>query len=157
MRSRAPNAMFSPVSAAGFFDQASQVSVVASGLEYRVYYSPPKYADGTVIVCHHGAGWSALTFAHFSKEVKSSSQGECGILAFDCRGHGMPAGRHSVAVTDINAKTGKTTSTAASSKPADMSINVLTTDLVNLVTTTFPDVKEAPTLLVCIPPSHLGS
>lgn len=59
-----------------------------SSLDVRVYYSAPKAEDGTVMVCHHGAGWSGLTFACFAKEVTRISKGECGMLAFDARGHG---------------------------------------------------------------------
>ena len=60
-----------------------------SGLEFRVYYTPPKSADGTVVICHHGAGWSGLTFAAFAKEVARVGKGECGLLTFDCRAHGL--------------------------------------------------------------------
>lgn len=70
-----------------------QVSVPASGLEFRIYYTPPKFANGTVMVCHHGAGWSGLTFAAFAKQVAAESQGECGVLALDCRGHGKASNR----------------------------------------------------------------
>lgn len=62
-----------------------------SGLDFRVYYTSPKGTDGTVMVCHHGAGWSGLTFACFAKEVTAISKGECGVLAFDARGHGRCA------------------------------------------------------------------
>ena len=88
-QSRQPNPVFAPISAAGFFDQALQISVADSGLEFRVYYTPPKSDDGTVFICHHGAGWSGLTYAAFAKEVARVGKGECGILAFDCRGHGL--------------------------------------------------------------------
>lgn len=65
-----------------------QVSVPTSDLDFRVYYSPPKFEDGTVIICHHGAGYSGLTFACMAKEITDMSKGECGVLAYDCRGHG---------------------------------------------------------------------
>lgn len=60
----------------------------ALGLDVRVYYTPPKFADGTVLVCHHGAGSSALSFACTAKEITDMSRGQCGVLALDCRGHG---------------------------------------------------------------------
>ena len=144
----APNRVFSPVSASDFFDQASQVSVTASGVHFRVYYTPPKYADGTVIVCHHGAGWSALTFACFSKEVKGSSSGECGVLAFDCRGHGMYEDSSVVQIAKIACISGKTTLINPLSSSEDLSIDVLTMDLVNLLMTVYADTAKAPTLLV---------
>lgn len=89
-RRKQKNAVFAPISASGYFEQAMQVSVPASGLEFRIYYTPPKSSTGTVMVCHHGAGWSGLTFAAFAKEVATESRGECGVMALDCRGHGKP-------------------------------------------------------------------
>lgn len=65
------------------------MSVSASDLDFRVYYTPPKFADGTVMVCHHGAGYSGLSFACMAKEVTDMSRGECGVLSLDCRAHGM--------------------------------------------------------------------
>jgi protein phosphatase methylesterase 1 len=53
-----------------------------------VYYTPPKFADGAVMVCHHGAGTSGLSFACFAKEVTDMTKGECGVLAVDARRHG---------------------------------------------------------------------
>ncbi len=44
--------------------------------------------------------------------------------------------------------TGKTTLLKPQTEPEDLSIDVLTNDLVNLVTTVFTDVEKAPTLLV---------
>lgn len=86
---KAPNPEFSPISASGFFETALQVAVPDRGIESRVYYTPPKTSDGTVIICHHGAGYSGLSFACFAKEVTDMTRGECGILALDARRHGM--------------------------------------------------------------------
>ena len=80
---------YKPVSASGYFDQALEVNVLSAQLNFRVYYTPPKGKGGTVLVCHHGAGYSALSFACFAKEVTRLSNGECGIFAFDVRRHGM--------------------------------------------------------------------
>ncbi|KAI0084128.1 protein phosphatase methylesterase [Irpex rosettiformis] len=129
-RSGQPNPIFAPISAAGFFDQALQISVPESGLEFRVYYTPSKSDNGTVIVCHHGAGWSGLTYAAFAKEVARVGKGECGVLSFDCRAHG------------------KTTTLELRTEPEDLSIDILTHDLVNLIVTVFPDVEKSPTLLL---------
>ncbi|OCH94861.1 protein phosphatase methylesterase [Obba rivulosa] len=129
-RQRTPNAAFTPLSAANFFEQATQVAVTASGLDFRVYYTPPKFEGGTVLVCHHGAGYSGLSFACFTKEVVEMSKGECGVLALDCRGHG---------------KTTHTDDTAAEEE--DLSIETLTTDLVNLLQVIFPDEAISPSLL----------
>ena len=82
------NPEFSPLSASLFFADAFQVSVPSSNLDVRVYYTPPKFADGTTMICHHGAGYSALNFACFAKEVTDMTSGQCGVLAFDARRHG---------------------------------------------------------------------
>lgn len=86
-----PNPLLSPLSASTHFDQAIQVSVPASDLDFRVYITPQKPSDdgevGSLMVCHHGAGYSALSFACLAKEV-STTNGECGFMAFDARAHG---------------------------------------------------------------------
>ena len=82
---------YAPISAANHFTQALSISVDAVGQDFRVYYTPPvAKADepGTVLVCHHGAGYSGLTFACLAKEVTELSKVELGILAFDARRHG---------------------------------------------------------------------
>ncbi len=86
---RAPNPEFSPISASTFFVDAAQVEVPSRNLDCRVYYTPPKFADGTVMVCHHGAGYSGLSFACFAKEVSDITKDECGVLALDARRHGQ--------------------------------------------------------------------
>ncbi len=53
-----------------------------------MYYTPPKEGKGAVLVCHHGAGYSGLTFACFARAVTESTKGELGVLAFDARSHG---------------------------------------------------------------------
>lgn len=45
-------------------------------------------SPGTVFVLHHGAGYSALSYALCAKEISKMTDGEAGVLAFDCRGHG---------------------------------------------------------------------
>ncbi|KAL0945521.1 hypothetical protein HGRIS_001003 [Hohenbuehelia grisea] len=124
---RPPNPDFAPISASPFFDSASQVDVPSRSLDVRAYYTPPKFAGGTVMVCHHGAGYSGLSFACFAKEVADMSRGECGVLAFDARRHG------------------KTTSTQ---NDENLSVEVLADDLVALLRVLFPDPKAAPTLLL---------
>lgn len=79
---------YKPTSASGYFDQALEINVPPVQLNFRVYYTQPKARDGAILVCHHGAGQSALSFACFAKEVTRLSNGECGILAFDVRRHG---------------------------------------------------------------------
>jgi len=40
------------------------------------------------MICHHGAGYSGLSFACLAKEVTDMTKGGCGVLAFDARRHG---------------------------------------------------------------------
>lgn len=62
-----------------------------------MYYTSPKgttrdgddQSGSTVLVCHHGAGHSGLSFACFAREVVRVSEGELGVLALDARSHGM--------------------------------------------------------------------
>ncbi|CAE7157511.1 unnamed protein product [Rhizoctonia solani] len=129
----APTQDFSPISASGLLTQAAQVSVVESGLDFRVYYTPPTAIgpEGTVLVCHHGAGYSGLSFACFAQEVTNMSEGELGMLILDARGHG------------------KTTPLDASDPNADvLDLSVLAADFVNLLSTLFPKPAEAPSLIL---------
>jgi protein phosphatase methylesterase 1 len=60
-------------------------------LSMRVYYTPPTTGGagaGSVLVCHHGAGYSGLSFAAFAREVRDVTRGELGVLSFDARRHG---------------------------------------------------------------------
>ncbi|OJT15098.1 Protein phosphatase methylesterase 1 [Trametes pubescens] len=132
VRKHTPNPAFTPISASGYFEQAIQVSVPQSDLDVRVYYTPPKFEDGTVIVCHHGAGYSGLTFACMAKEITDMSKGECGVLSYDARGHGKT----------------KHIRSEESSTEENLDIDILTSDLVNLVQAVFTDPQAAPSLLV---------
>jgi protein phosphatase methylesterase 1 len=86
---RTPNPAYAPISASSFFSQAVEVDVPSSGLIFRAYYTPPKKPNGTVMVFHHGAGYSALSFARLAKEVEQMGGGEVGVVAIDARRHGM--------------------------------------------------------------------
>ncbi|KAH8118086.1 protein phosphatase methylesterase [Phellopilus nigrolimitatus] len=130
---REPNPDYAPISAEGYFDQAVEVAVPSSGLSFRVYYSPPTVstiAKGTVMVCHHGAGYSGLSFACFAKEIKTMANGECGVLALDARRHG------------------KTKPIDDTISDEDLSIDVLSKDAYSLITTLFPSVTESPSFLL---------
>ncbi|TRM55733.1 protein phosphatase methylesterase [Schizophyllum amplum] len=126
---REPNPAFAPISAAPFFADAAQIAVPNRELDMRIYYTPPKFSDGTVMVCHHGAGYNGLSFACFAKEVAEMSKGECGVMALDARRHG------------------KTTSTAEK-EDEDLSIDVLVQDLFALLTTVFPNPAAAPSFVL---------
>ncbi|KAJ7629761.1 Alpha/Beta hydrolase protein [Mycena polygramma] len=132
-KAKAPNPDFAPISAAGFFAEALQVAVPSRGLDVRVYYTAPAGGgrEGTVLVCHHGAGYSALSFACLAGEVREMGRGEVGVLAVDARRHG------------------KTRSTADTEhENEDLSNRVLVDDFVATLKAVFPDPAVAPTLLL---------
>ncbi|KAI0305478.1 protein phosphatase methylesterase [Multifurca ochricompacta] len=134
---RTPNPEYAPVSGASYFSQAVQVDVPASKLDVRVYYTPPQTTDGSagsVIVCHHGAGFAGLSFALFAKEVTKLAKGELGILSIDARRHGA----HShIATLPIER-----------SFDEDLSLDILVQDLHNLLRVVFPVPSVAPSLLL---------
>ncbi|KAJ7197193.1 Alpha/Beta hydrolase protein [Mycena pura] len=129
---RPPNPDFAPISAETFFSSALQVAVPSRELDCRVYYTSPKFADGTVMVCHHGAGYSGLSFACLAKEITDVSKGECGVLALDARRHGASSRCPRV----------------LHKKDEDLSIGELVEDFFHLVRAVFPDPAVAPTLLL---------
>ncbi|BGP50120.1 Protein phosphatase methylesterase 1 [Rhodotorula kratochvilovae] len=143
---------YAPLSAAGSFASALEVGVhirspwaAAQGEEgeahFRTYYTPPtllpgEVGRGTVFVCVHGAGYSALSFAELAKAlgegegesaagVKGGKGGKVGVLAFDARGH------------------------ADGGEPVvDMALESLSADLVALLKVVFPVRAEAPALVL---------
>ncbi|KAJ7734832.1 Alpha/Beta hydrolase protein [Mycena metata] len=127
-----PNPDFAPISAGDYFADALQVLVPARSLDCRVYYTPPGgRGETTVMVCHHGAGYSGLSFAALAREVRAQGRGELGILAADARRHGKT----------------KSTKEGEEEDP-DLSIDVLIDDFVDMLRAVFPDPAVAPTLLL---------
>ncbi|KAJ1030642.1 hypothetical protein NDA18_001881 [Ustilago nuda] len=90
----------------------------------------PAANPGTLFVFHHGAGFSALSYALTAAEIAKMTVGEVGVLAYDCRGHGRT--RTSNMPTD----------------PLDMSIDTLSSDLTSLLSTMFPKTEEMPSLVL---------
>ncbi|KAK2462963.1 hypothetical protein APHAL10511_005015 [Amanita phalloides] len=128
---KTPNPLFSPISGSSFFDSASQVAVPSRGLDFRVYYTPPKYANGTIMICHHGAGYGGLSFACMAMEIKDLSKGECGVLSPDARRHGKTVHLNQDEPEDEN-----------------LSIECLVADFCDLVQVMFPQPSKAPSLLL---------
>jgi len=129
---RTPNPEYEPISGASYFSEAVQVNVSDSKLDVRVYYTPPQTTDGSpgsVMVCHHGAGFSGLSFALFAKEVNNMSKGELGVLSIDARRHGK-------------------TLPIEGSPDEDLSLEILVQDLYNLLRVIFSDPSAAPSLLL---------
>ncbi|KAJ7909054.1 Alpha/Beta hydrolase protein [Mycena leptocephala] len=134
---KTPNPDFAPISGASFFADALQVAVPARGLDVRVYYTPPAPREGvgggdtdaTVLVCHHGAGYSGLSFACLAKEITGMGRGEVGVIAVDARRHG---------------KTQSTTSP----EDSDLSVTTLVDDFVHTLRAVWPQPGAAPTVLL---------
>lgn len=58
-----------------------------SRAKFHVYFTPPATPKSPLLVLHHGAGSSAMSFALFAREVKKQMP-ELGILAIEARDHG---------------------------------------------------------------------
>jgi len=97
------------------------------------------------MVCHHGAGYSGLSFACFAKEVTEMTKGECGVLALDARRHGTKL------IDDWDDRPlifseGKTSS--SDTGDSDLSIGVLVADFCAVLQAIYTDPASAPSLLV---------
>ena len=55
-------------------------------ITHHVYFVPPA-GKAPLLVMHHGAGSSGLSFALFSSEIRKALP-NCGLLSVDARGHG---------------------------------------------------------------------
>lgn len=55
--------------------------------KFHVYVTPPATPKAPLLVLHHGAGSSAMSFALMAKEVKKGMP-ELGVLAVEARDHG---------------------------------------------------------------------
>ncbi|KAG8743786.1 Protein with carboxyl methyl esterase activity [Ceratobasidium sp. 414] len=159
---------FSPISAAAYLSQAVQVSVPASNLDFRVYYTAPTAPgpEGTVLVCHHGAGYSSLSFACFAKAVGELSENELGILRiletnlWDLQlgesVHQLCSAKLPPSLPDLLTNEddlirciGKTTPQDPSDPNADvLDLGVIASDMVNLLSTVFPDPASAPSIVL---------
>lgn len=126
----------------------------------RVYYTPPTFGAGasqsqslrdtTVIICHHGAGYTGLSFALFAKEVKERTRGESGVLSVDARLHGKSSKSYFWSNLSFlsQGKTKALDDNSDSNPEQDLSLDSLMEDAYALLTTTFPDPANAPSFLV---------
>lgn len=90
---------------------------------HHVYLISPS-GKGPLIVTHHGAGSSGLTFALFACEIRKILP-NCGVLSLDARGHGETT------VSGV--------SNEGSSRSLDLSLEALSQDLTDVINLT----KEA--------------
>ena len=84
---------------------------------YHIYVSGTITEEAFLIVCHHGAGSSGLSFALFARELRRALPKAC-LISIDARGHGSTVLDNSKAV-DTN-----------------FSIDELSLDLINIINLT---------------------
>jgi len=144
-----PQQDLSPLSASGYFEQALEVNPPGSDTTFRVYLNPTEATkeskNGTYLICHHGGGSSALSFAALAKAIKEKSGGELGVLTYDCRGHGTCFNRNLSRLMG----TGKTRTDGSQARATDLSLATLLSDMMGVLTHVFPDPKESPSFVVC--------
>lgn len=75
------------------FEEAKQLFSIqqtyrnsSTGISYNTFYCPPKDENTPILVCHHGAGSSAMTFWNLIKLCHDELG--YGAFAYDARGHG---------------------------------------------------------------------
>jgi protein phosphatase methylesterase 1 len=151
------------LSAVGYFEQALEVDVDVSepptrsgdNATFRVYYTPPRplspssleLKSNVLFVFHHGAGYSALSYACLAKEIATRTNGEAGSLAFDARMHGTSVSEVFPFFTKVfTAFIGRTNVPADAS--SDYALSSLSSDLVRLLKAMFPDRSKAPHLVL---------
>lgn len=101
---------------------------------YHAYITPPT-GKGPLLVTHHGAGSSGLSFALFASEIIRALP-DAGVLSLDARGHGETI------VENLG---------ASSDNPvSDLSLDTLSRDLLNVINLTQKEMDwtELPGLLL---------
>ncbi|KAL1686495.1 Alpha/beta hydrolase fold-1 [Schizophyllum commune] len=121
-----------------------------------------------LLVAHHGAGYSGLSFACLAGEITSTTRGALGVLAMDARRHGktvfLAPSSPSQPLSPSSPSSSHPPSPSSEphplspqdeprvlspeEEPQDLSITTLVADLVALLTTMFPDPARAPGFLL---------
>ncbi|KAF2187772.1 protein phosphatase methylesteras-like protein 1 [Zopfia rhizophila CBS 207.26] len=108
----APSVRWSDYFAQEFY--LEQKSSSGGHAKFHVYLTPPSSPKAPLLVLHHGAGSSALSFALFAKEVQKQLP-DAGVLAVEARDHGSVVWGPEGHVNN------------------DLSINVLSQDMVDMM------------------------
>jgi protein phosphatase methylesterase 1 len=117
---------------------ARELYLKASGsselITYHAYITPPT-GKGPLLVTHHGAGSSGLSFALFASEIIKALP-NAGVLSLDARGHGETI------VENLGVSSG--------SPVFDLSLDTLSHDLLNVINLTQREMAwtELPGLLL---------
>ncbi|KAF2118464.1 protein phosphatase methylesteras-like protein 1 [Lophiotrema nucula] len=114
-----------------FYLERPQTESDPSHAKFHVYFTPPSAHKAPLIVLHHGAGSSAMSFALCAKEI-GKSMPEAGILAVEARDHGSVVWNSEGFVDN------------------DLSVDALSQDLVDMLHLTQVKVgwKELPTIVL---------
>ncbi|CEI86177.1 Putative Protein phosphatase methylesterase 1 [Rhizopus microsporus] len=79
---------YSPNEWQDYFDESINLNISGTNDVFRIYKTDSVKPDGPLFLMHHGAGSSALSFGWVAKHIRELTQGEYGVIAIDCRGHG---------------------------------------------------------------------
>ena len=98
---------------------------------YHVYVSGAITEEAILVVCHHGAGSSGLSFALFARELQSALPKAC-VISIEARGHGS------------------TVLDKAKAADTNFSIDELSLDLINMInlSLTHYKVRNCPPLVL---------
>ena len=94
-----------------------KVSRPTENVIHHAYIIPPA-AKGPLLVTHHGAGSSALSFALFASEVRKALP-NAGLLSLDARGHGETV------IEQLDSQ--------SNAAHLDLSLETLSQDLLNVI------------------------
>ncbi|KAF1951945.1 protein phosphatase methylesteras-like protein 1 [Byssothecium circinans] len=108
-----------------------QANADRKAAKFHVYLTPPGSPKAPLLVLHHGAGSSALSFALFAKEIRKAMP-ELGVLAVEAREHGSVVWNEDGSVD------------------GDLSIDLLSRDLLDMLHLTQGKMgwKELPSLVL---------
>ncbi|KAL8161889.1 hypothetical protein V2J09_013378 [Rumex salicifolius] len=76
-----PSQKYLPVDWTGYFDQEVDIAIPDSDDVFHVYKAG---SEGPVVFCLHGGGYSGLSFALATAQIKEEAR----VVAMDMRGHG---------------------------------------------------------------------
>ncbi|KAI8868742.1 protein phosphatase methylesterase [Ramicandelaber brevisporus] len=118
---------YQPADWTSYFDERREI-VLDNGWKHVVYLSAGCSPTAPVIVFHHGAGLSALSFSLVARNIRNNSEQSLAVLAFDARGHGhtVPADENS----------------ASDANDPDLSLPALATDTAKILEAVFPNHSE---------------
>ncbi|KAF2460111.1 Alpha/Beta hydrolase protein [Lineolata rhizophorae] len=117
-----------PQSGAAAPAEAPHQTGLTQRAKYHAYATPPATPSSQLLILHHGAGSSALTFALFAREVRRVMP-DVGIVAVDAREHGSVV----YAPDADNGGDGRRGGGPGPERDTDLSLRNLAADFVRMV------------------------